>query len=75
MDLLSAAMWSVNFCTSFLIYGGCIWRIALILSELASIPLVETRYPNTLPRITEDTLLRVEFEVGFTHIGEGLCQV
>jgi hypothetical protein len=52
MNLLSAAMRPVNFCTSFLVCGGCIWMIALILSGLASIPLVETKQPNTLPLVT-----------------------
>jgi hypothetical protein len=55
MNLLSAAMRPVSFCTSFLICGGCIWRIALILLELTSIPLVETRQPNTLCRVTPKT--------------------
>jgi hypothetical protein len=43
MNLLSAAMWPVNFYTSFLVYGGCIWMIALILLGLASKHLVETK--------------------------------
>jgi hypothetical protein len=47
MNLLSDAMRSVSFCTSFLVYGGCIWIITFILSGLASIPLVETKQPNT----------------------------
>jgi hypothetical protein len=55
MNLLSAAMRPVSFCTSFLVCEGCIWRIALILSELVSIPLVETRQPNTLPHVTLKT--------------------
>jgi hypothetical protein len=50
--LLSAAMRPLSFCTSFLVYGGCIWMIALILSGLASIPLVDTKQPNTLPLVT-----------------------
>jgi hypothetical protein len=32
MNLLSAATWPVNFCTSFLVCRGCIWIIAIILS-------------------------------------------
>jgi hypothetical protein len=52
MNLFSAAMQPVSFCTSFLVCGGCIWRIAFILSGLASVPLVETREPSTLPRVT-----------------------
>jgi hypothetical protein len=52
MNLLSAAMRPINFCNSFLFYGGCIWMITLILSGLASIPLLETKQPNTLPLVT-----------------------
>jgi hypothetical protein len=52
MNLFNAAMWPINFRTSFLVYGGCIWRIAFILSRLASMPLVDTKHPNTLPRVT-----------------------
>jgi hypothetical protein len=57
MNLFSAPMWHVSFCTSFLVYGGCIWRIAFILSGLASMPLVDTRQPNTLPHVTLKTYL------------------
>jgi hypothetical protein len=50
--------------------------IALILSGLASIPLVDTKQPNTLPLVTpKNALLRVEFEVCLVHISEGLGQV
>jgi hypothetical protein len=55
MNMLSAAMWPVNFCTSFLVCGGYIWMIAFILQGLASIPLVETKQPNTLPMVTLKT--------------------
>jgi hypothetical protein len=48
MNLLSAAMRPINFCTSFLVCGGCIWMIALILSGMFSIPLVETKQPPCL---------------------------
>jgi hypothetical protein len=51
MNVLSASMRHVSFYTSFLVCGGCIWTIALILLELASIPLVQTRQPNTLPHV------------------------
>jgi hypothetical protein len=61
INLFSAAMWPVNYCTSFLVCGGCIWRITFILSELASMLFVETRQPSNLPRIT----LRTHFS--------GLC--
>jgi hypothetical protein len=52
MKLYSVAMRSVSFYTSFLICRGCIWIIALILSRLALIPLVESKQPNTLPQVT-----------------------
>jgi hypothetical protein len=52
MNLFSAAMRPINFYTSFLVCGSCIWVIALILSGLASIPLVETKQPNTLSLVT-----------------------
>jgi hypothetical protein len=50
--------------------------IALILLGLASIALVETKQPNTLPLVApKKALIWVEFEVCLTHIGEGLRQV
>jgi hypothetical protein len=50
--------------------------IALILSGLASIPLVDTKQPNTLHLVTpQNSLLWVEFEVYLAHIGKGLQQV
>jgi hypothetical protein len=52
MNQFNAAMRPTSFCTSFLVCGGCIWRIAFILSGLASMPLVNTRQPITLPRVT-----------------------
>jgi hypothetical protein len=55
MNLFSAAMWHVSFCTSFLVRGGCIWRNVFILLGMASIPLVKTRQPITLPRVTLKT--------------------
>jgi hypothetical protein len=57
MNLFKAGMWPVNFCTSFLVCRGCIWRMALIFLGLASMPLVETRQPSTLPRVTPKTHL------------------
>jgi hypothetical protein len=55
MSLFKAAIRLVNFCTSFLVCGGCIWRIAFILSRLALMPLVEIRQPSTLPLVTPKT--------------------
>jgi hypothetical protein len=55
MNLFRAVIRLVNFCTYFLVCGGYIWRIAFILSELASMPLVETRQPSTLPLVTQKT--------------------
>jgi hypothetical protein len=43
MNLFKAAIRHVNFCTSFLVCGGCIWRIAFILSGFALMPLGEIR--------------------------------
>jgi hypothetical protein len=57
MNLYKAAIRSVNFCTSFLVCGGYIWRMALVLLGLASIPLLETRQPSTLPLVTPKTHL------------------
>jgi hypothetical protein len=55
MNLFCASMWPISFCTSFLVCQRCIRRIAFILSELASIPLVETRQLSTLPHTTPKT--------------------
>jgi hypothetical protein len=55
MNLFNATIRPIRFCTSFLVCGGCIWRIAFILSGLVSIPLVETRQPSTLPHVTLKT--------------------
>jgi hypothetical protein len=50
-----AAIWPVNFCTSLLVCGGYICRIAFILAGLASMPFVVTRQPSTLPLVTPKT--------------------
>jgi hypothetical protein len=55
INLFKAAMRPVNFCTSFLVCEGYIWTNAFILLGLASIPLVETRQPSTLPHVTLKT--------------------
>jgi hypothetical protein len=55
MNLFRAAMRPVNFCPSFLVFGDCIFKIACILSGLASMPLVETSQPSTLPLVTPKT--------------------
>jgi hypothetical protein len=57
INLFNTTMWPASFCTSFLVRGGCIWRIAFILLGLASMPFMETNHPNTLPRITPKTHL------------------
>jgi hypothetical protein len=38
----------VSFWTSFLLYGGCIWVMALILLRFASMPFVETKHLRIL---------------------------
>jgi hypothetical protein len=55
MNLFNATMRLINLCTSFLVCGGCIWRIAFILLGLALMPLVDTKQPSTLPRVTPKT--------------------
>jgi hypothetical protein len=57
MNLFKAAIRPINFCTSFLVCGGCIWRMTLILLGLASMPLVETKKTSTLPCVTPKTHL------------------
>jgi hypothetical protein len=52
MNLFSPAIWPASFCTSFLVFGGYIWRITFILSGLASMLFVDTKQPNTFPRVT-----------------------
>jgi hypothetical protein len=42
LNRFSAAIPPVSFCTSFLDLGGLMWTIALILSQLASIPFTPT---------------------------------
>jgi hypothetical protein len=49
MNRLSDAIQPMSFCTSFLLYRGCICMTALILSWFASMPLVETKQPWTFP--------------------------
>jgi hypothetical protein len=55
MNLFSATIWLASFCTAFLVCGGCICRIAFILLGLASMPLVDTKHPNTLPPLNVKT--------------------
>jgi hypothetical protein len=55
MNLFSVVMRPINFCCSFLVYGGCTWMIALILLGLALISLVETKHPNTFSLVTPKT--------------------
>jgi hypothetical protein len=57
MNLFRAAIQSVNFCTSLLVCGGYICRMALILLGLALMHLVEMRQPSTLPHVTSKTHL------------------
>jgi hypothetical protein len=49
INQFNAAILPVSFWTSFLVCGGCILVMALILSGFASMPFVETKHPNTLP--------------------------
>jgi hypothetical protein len=72
MNLLSAAMWPVNFCTSFLVCGGCIWMIDVILSVVLDTFSGDQAAQYLASCYPENTLLHVEFEVGLVHIGEGL---
>jgi hypothetical protein len=55
INRFSEAIRPVSFCTSFLLYGGCIWVIALILSGFASMPFVDIRHPRTFPFVTPNT--------------------
>jgi hypothetical protein len=43
MNQLSDAIHPVSFYTSFVLYGGCIWMMSLILSGFASMSFVETK--------------------------------
>jgi hypothetical protein len=49
MNRLSEAIQSMSFYMSFLLYGGCICLMVLILSWFALMPLVEIRQPRTFP--------------------------
>jgi hypothetical protein len=55
MNHFNAAILPVRLCTSFLDRGGFMLTIAFILSGFASIPLIETKQPNTLPLPTLNT--------------------
>jgi hypothetical protein len=57
MNRFSDDIQPVSFCTSFLLYGGCIWVIALILSGFASMPFVDTKHLGTFPLVTPNTHL------------------
>jgi hypothetical protein len=52
MNLLRAASLPASLCASFLEVGGSMYRIALIFSGLASIPLTKTRHPSSFPLLT-----------------------
>jgi len=55
MNLLRAAIWPVNFYTSFLFEGSAIDMIAFVLSGLALIPSELTMYPSIFPLLTPNT--------------------
>jgi hypothetical protein len=55
MNRFSEAIRPVSFYISFLLCGGCIWVIALILSGFASIPFVDIRHPRTFLFVTPNT--------------------
>jgi hypothetical protein len=42
MNLFTAAMWSVSFWTSFIVCGGCISTMALILLGFTSMAFLDT---------------------------------
>jgi hypothetical protein len=48
MNRFNATISPVSFWTSFLVYGGCIGAMALILLGFALMPFVEFKHPNTL---------------------------
>jgi hypothetical protein len=60
---LSAAILLVSPCVSLIFLGGCISKMALILSGLALIPLYETIKPRNLPEETPKAHL-----LGFSFI-------
>ena len=49
---LSAVILPVSPCVSLMFFGGCMSKMALILSGLASMPLYETIKPRNLPEET-----------------------
>jgi hypothetical protein len=51
MNRFRDAMRPVSFWMSFLLFCGCIWVMALILSGFPLMPFVETKHPRTLPLV------------------------
>jgi hypothetical protein len=76
MNLFKAGMWPVNFCTSFLVCRGCIWRMALIFfgSSFDAFGGDQTTKYFTSCH-SKNTLVWVQLELGFTHVGESFRQV
>lgn len=71
INLLSVVNLLVNLCMSLIDYGGFIYVIALILSRLASMPLCETKYSNTLPlRTLNMHFFRVQIKSCLSHTCE-----
>jgi hypothetical protein len=76
MNLFSEANRPVNFCTPFLVEGGCILLIASIFIGFASMPpLCDHASQKFSPSYAEDTLFLVKFETVLTKVGEGFPMV
>jgi hypothetical protein len=76
MNLFKAVMQPVNFCTVFLVCGGCIWRIDFYFVKAG----LDTHGGDQTTKYlashySGDAFLWVEFELSFTHISESFRQV
>jgi hypothetical protein len=52
INWFSATIRPINFWTSFLFCGGCIYVMALILLGFALMHFMETKHPSTFPLVT-----------------------
>jgi hypothetical protein len=76
MNLIRAAIWHVNFCTSFLVCEGHHLEDGLDFVGARFDAFggdQTTQYFASF--YSEDTLVRIQFELSFAHTGESLCQV
>jgi hypothetical protein len=71
MNLLRAAIYPVNFCTSWRLLGGAMFVIANTFSGLGSIALRETTYSSILPKGTPNVhFSRLSFILNFLRLSK-----